>query len=42
VDVGELRPQVDSVFPLAEAQAAFERVGAPGKRGKVVPEVDSD
>ena len=40
VDAGELRPEVDSVFPLTEARAAFERVAAPGKRGKVVLEVD--
>jgi NADPH:quinone reductase-like Zn-dependent oxidoreductase len=39
VDAGELRPEVDSVFPLTEALAAFERVAAPGKRGKVVLEV---
>jgi NADPH:quinone reductase-like Zn-dependent oxidoreductase len=42
VDAGELRPEVDSVFPLAEAQAAFERVAARGKRGKVVLEVGAD
>ena len=41
VDAGELRPDVDSVFPLTEARAAFERVAAPGKRGKVVLEVGS-
>jgi NADPH:quinone reductase-like Zn-dependent oxidoreductase len=41
VDAGELRPEVDSVFPLAEARAAFERVAARGKRGKVVLEVGS-
>src|SRR5262249_49409553 len=40
-DAGELRPEVDSVFPLTEAPAAFERCGAPGKRGKVVFEVGS-
>jgi NADPH:quinone reductase-like Zn-dependent oxidoreductase len=39
VEAGELRPEVDSVFPLAEAGAAFERVAARGKRGKVVLEV---
>jgi NADPH:quinone reductase-like Zn-dependent oxidoreductase len=39
VDAGELRPEVDSVFPLAEARAAFERVAAHGKRGKVVLDV---
>jgi NADPH:quinone reductase-like Zn-dependent oxidoreductase len=39
VDAGELRPEVDSVFALTEARAAFERVAAPGKRGKVVLEV---
>jgi NADPH:quinone reductase-like Zn-dependent oxidoreductase len=42
VDAGELRPVVDSVFQLTEARAAFERVAAPGKRGKVVLEVCSD
>src|ERR671935_225461 len=36
VDEGTLRPAVDSVFPLAEARAAFERVTTSGKRGKVV------
>ena len=41
VDAGELRPEVDSVFPLTEAGAAFERVAAPGKRGKVVLEIVS-
>jgi NADPH:quinone reductase-like Zn-dependent oxidoreductase len=41
VDAGELRPEVDSVFPLTEARAAFERVAAAGKRGKVVLEVGS-
>jgi NADPH:quinone reductase-like Zn-dependent oxidoreductase len=38
VDAGELRPEIDSVFPLTEARAAFERVATPGKRGKVVLE----
>jgi NADPH:quinone reductase-like Zn-dependent oxidoreductase len=42
VDGGELRPLVDSVFPLAEARAAFERSMAPGKRGKVVLRVVDD
>jgi NADPH:quinone reductase-like Zn-dependent oxidoreductase len=36
VDEGVLRPAIDSVFPLAEAPAAFERSLASGKRGKVV------
>ena len=40
VEAGELRPEVDSVFPLTEARAAFERVAASGKHGKVVLEVD--
>jgi NADPH:quinone reductase-like Zn-dependent oxidoreductase len=39
VDAGELRTEVDSVFPLTEAPAAFERVAARGKRGKVVLEI---
>jgi NADPH:quinone reductase-like Zn-dependent oxidoreductase len=36
VDTGALLPEVDSVFPLAEAQAAFTRSAARGKHGKVV------
>ena len=35
-DAGALRPQLDSVFPLADARAAFERLAQPGKQGKVV------
>src|ERR671918_2568568 len=35
-DGGELRPAVDSTFPLERARAAFERVAGRGKRGKVV------
>ncbi|HJU37276.1 MAG TPA: NADP-dependent oxidoreductase [Gaiellaceae bacterium] len=42
VDAGQLRTEVDSVFPLTEAQAAFERVAGRGKRGKVVLEIGSD
>jgi NADPH:quinone reductase-like Zn-dependent oxidoreductase len=42
VDAGELRAEVDSVFPLTEARAAFERVAGHGKRGKVVLEVGTD
>jgi NADPH:quinone reductase-like Zn-dependent oxidoreductase len=36
VDAGDLWPEIDSVFPLAEAQAAFTRSAARGKHGKVV------
>jgi len=32
----ELRPEVDSVFALEDFRAAFERLAAPHKRGKVV------
>jgi NADPH:quinone reductase-like Zn-dependent oxidoreductase len=39
IDAGGLRPTIDSVFPLADARAAFERVEAPRKRGKVVLDV---
>jgi NADPH:quinone reductase-like Zn-dependent oxidoreductase len=39
VDAGELRPEVDAVFPLSDAEAAFDRVAAHGKRGKVVIDV---
>jgi NADPH:quinone reductase-like Zn-dependent oxidoreductase len=35
-DRGELRPEIDSTFPLADARAAFERTMARGKHGKVV------
>jgi NADPH:quinone reductase-like Zn-dependent oxidoreductase len=42
VDAGELRAEVDSVFPLREAPAAFDRVASRGKRGKVVLEVGTD
>jgi len=36
VDTGELRPEIDSIFPLTEARAAFTRSAARGKHGKVV------
>ena len=42
VDAGELRTEVDSVFPLTEAGAAFERLADRGKRGKVVLKVGAD
>ncbi len=42
VDGGRLRPAIDSVFPLADARAAFERSMASGKRGKVVLRVTHD
>jgi NADPH:quinone reductase-like Zn-dependent oxidoreductase len=35
-DEGAVRPAIDSVYPLSEAVAAFERSQARGKRGKVV------
>ena len=41
-DAGELRPAVDSVFPLGEATEAFARVAERGKRGKVVLQVAND
>jgi NADPH:quinone reductase-like Zn-dependent oxidoreductase len=42
VDEGTVRPVVDSVFPLADARSAFERVMMPGKRGKVVLQIGDD
>ncbi len=42
VDAGALRPEIDSRFPLTEARAAFERVQASGKRGKVVLDVGDE
>jgi NADPH:quinone reductase-like Zn-dependent oxidoreductase len=38
-DTGELRPAIDSTFPLERAQEAFDRVAGRGKRGKVVLDV---
>jgi NADPH:quinone reductase-like Zn-dependent oxidoreductase len=35
-DAGELRPAIDSVYPFAQARAAFERSMTRGKDGKVV------
>jgi NADPH:quinone reductase-like Zn-dependent oxidoreductase len=42
VDAGELRPEVDSVFALDDARAAFERSMEQGKRGKVVLRIVDD
>lgn len=41
-NAGRLRTTVDSVFPLAEARAAFKRVQARGKRGKVVLQIHGE
>ena len=35
-DSGALEVEIDSVFELADARAAFERLAQPGKHGKVV------
>lgn len=35
-DAGQLKAEIDSVFELEEAPAAFDRVSERGKRGKVV------
>lgn len=40
-DEGAVKPAIDSVHPLSEARAAFERSLATGKRGKVVIRVAS-
>ena len=42
VDTGDLRPSIDSVFPLADATAAFARNEAAAKHGKVVLRVSDD
>jgi NADPH:quinone reductase-like Zn-dependent oxidoreductase len=42
VEDGAVRPAIDSVYPLAEAPAAFARSLARGKRGKVVIRVAGD
>jgi NADPH:quinone reductase-like Zn-dependent oxidoreductase len=38
-DGGELRPAIDSAFPLDRAAEAFDRLAARGKHGKVVLDV---
>jgi NADPH:quinone reductase-like Zn-dependent oxidoreductase len=35
-DAGEVKPAIDSTFPLDEARSAFARLDERGKRGKVV------
>jgi NADPH:quinone reductase-like Zn-dependent oxidoreductase len=42
VDEGAVQPEIDSVYPLAEAPAAFARSLTRGKRGKVVMLVADD
>jgi NADPH:quinone reductase-like Zn-dependent oxidoreductase len=42
VDRGALKPAIDSVFPLAEAHAAFARSMESGTRGKVILRVIDD
>jgi NADPH:quinone reductase-like Zn-dependent oxidoreductase len=41
VDAGNVRPEIDKVFSLADAKAAFERSTTPGRRGKIVLSVTS-
>lgn len=36
IDAGKLRPRIDSVFPLAEARQAHERMEASAHRGKIM------
>ena len=40
-EAGELRPAIDSTFPLARAQDAFDRLTSRGKHGKVVLDVSA-
>ncbi|MCA1843114.1 MAG: zinc-binding dehydrogenase [Actinobacteria bacterium] len=41
-ELGELKPEIDSIFPLDDAAAAFARVAERGKHGKVVLRVADD
>jgi NADPH:quinone reductase-like Zn-dependent oxidoreductase len=41
-DRGELKPAIDSVFPLAEARAAFAHSMERATRGKVILRVADD
>ena len=42
VDAGNVRPEIDKVFSLADAKAAFERSTTPGRHGKIVLSVTTD
>jgi NADPH:quinone reductase-like Zn-dependent oxidoreductase len=42
VERGDVRPRIDSVYPLVDARPAFERSGARGTRGKIVIDVVGD
>ena len=39
LELGDLRPEIDSIYPLDEFRAAFERCESRGKHGKVVMSV---
>ena len=39
IEAGQLRPAIDSIYPLEHAREAFERTNARGKHGKVVVRV---
>jgi len=41
-EADQLRPAIDSVFPLVEAGAAFGRVAERGKSGKVILQITAD
>jgi NADPH:quinone reductase-like Zn-dependent oxidoreductase len=41
-DASELKREIDSVFPLDDAVAAFARVAERGKHGKVVLQIADD
>ena len=36
VEAGELKPQIDATFPMAEAKKAFEALNAQRSRGKII------
>jgi len=42
IETGDVRPEIDSVYPLDEARKAFERTNARGKHGKVVVRLAQD
>jgi NADPH:quinone reductase-like Zn-dependent oxidoreductase len=39
---GHLIPTVDTVYPLSEGRAAFERLAAGGQFGKIVLSIGAD
>ncbi len=42
IEQGKLKPVIDSVFPMADFALGFQRIAAPGKRGRIVMDIAGD